>query len=378
MRPFFFFLIIIISTIFFSLEQDNNNKTLNQSETKVENKAKKKSLNQSEKLKINNSTINKTTAKKTKNQKKPKKKAPSHNITNISFNQDDNENVTNKEIFSLNDLTFDMVLQNGNFFKWFVILYSETCGHCEHARRELRKIFAQYKNSTTIRFAEIEINRNPMTNMRFDIEGVPYIFLLQNNSIYEMDLYPSQKNLIQFIATDFKDVEKELKPFPPMVPIYKFGWQIIKNIFNWVTTGVNELLLDNGYDFQFTPLLLVFSFFMVFGGICILEYFCCLRFCPDEDQKKANIKKTKKIVKIEKIEKEDEEEEKEEKDNDDNDKNEENKDTTEEEKIEREKEMEIKMKEKEKKTKKEVDKENKENKQNKEIKDKKQKKKKKE
>ena len=380
MRPFLFFLIIIISTIILSSEKDNN-KTLTQPETKLENKTINKSLNKTEKIKSGNSISNKTQAKKNKNPKKPKKKAQLSNFTNLSFNQDDNANVSNKEIFSLNDITFDMVLQKGNVFKWLVILYSETCGHCEFARRELRKIFSQYKNSTTIRFAEIEINRNPMTNMRFDIEGVPYIFLLQNNTIYEMDLYPSQKNLIEFIATDFKEVEKELKPFPPMVPIYKFGWQIIKNIFNGVTSGVNELLYDNGYEFQFTPLLLVFTIFMVFGGICIFEYLCCSRFCPDEDQKKINDRKNKKNEKKEENTKCEEEEEKEkgeiEEINDDNDENKDKNDTTEEEKIEREKEKEkeIKMKEKEEKIKKEN---NRENKQNKEIKDKKQKKKKKE
>ena len=40
-----------------------------------------------------------------------------------------------------------MALKKGNTYKWFVILYSETCGHCEFARRELRKIFSQYKKS---------------------------------------------------------------------------------------------------------------------------------------------------------------------------------------------------------------------------------------
>ena len=29
--------------------------------------------------------------------------------------------------------------------------------------------------------------------MRFDIEGVPYIFMLQNESMYELDLFPSAK-----------------------------------------------------------------------------------------------------------------------------------------------------------------------------------------
>jgi hypothetical protein len=59
------------------------------------------------------------------------------------------------------------------------------------------------------------------------------------------------------------------------------------------TNGVNELLYDSGYEFQFTPILLVFTIIIVFGGICILEYFCCVRFSPDEDVKKEKHKKTK-------------------------------------------------------------------------------------
>ena len=361
MRPFLFFLIIIISTILLSSEKENSNKTINQAKSKPENKIKNKSLNKKENIKSENSTSNKTEKKKTKNAKKPKKKVPPPNFTS---SDDNSTKVSNNEIYSLNDITFDMVLQKGNSYKWFVILYSETCGHCEFARRELRKIFSQYKNSTTTRFAEIEINRNPMTNMRFDIEGVPYIFLLQNNSIYEMDLYPNQKNLIKFIDTNFSDVQNELKPFPPMVPIYKFGWQIIKNIFTVATNGVNELLYDNGYEFQFTPILLVFTIIIVFGGICIFEYFCCVIFCPDKDEKKD-----------EQDNEEDEEEE--EKDNEDNNEIKEKKEETEEEKIEREKEKEkeIKQKKKDEKEKREVNKENKDNIGNK---DKKQKKKKKE
>ena len=58
-----------------------------------------------------------------------------------------------------------------------------------------------------------------------------------------------------------------------MVPIYKFGWQIIKNIFTVATNGINELLYDNGYEFQFTPLILVFTIIMVFGGISFWNIF---------------------------------------------------------------------------------------------------------
>jgi hypothetical protein len=200
-----------------------------------------------------------------------------------------------------------MVLRGGNYYKWLVILYSETCGHCEHARREIRKIFPEYKNSTSIRFAEIEINKNHLTNMRFDIEGVPYIFMLQNESIYELDLFPNQKNLKKFIETDFNDVEDELRPFPKMVPFYQVGFVVLSNILRGITNMINDLLFDFGYEYEFTPMILVISFIGFISFICILEFYCCAKYCPDEDKPKKKRRKIKK-----KIDKKEEEKRKEE------------------------------------------------------------------
>ena len=288
MKPFLYFSIIIffsiiIVTIGKEKENDitqNDKKVLNISNDIIENKA----LNHS---------LNKIESKQSKNKKNKK-------IGNSPTNG--NGRIINSEIYSLNDLTFDMLLQNGNNFKWLIVLYSETCGHCQYARREIRKIFPHYRNSTKIRFGEIEINRNQMTNMRFQIEGVPYIFLLQNNFIYEMDLYPNQSNLKKFIEIDFKDVVDDLKPFPPMVSPFKFGWEIIKNIFRVITNGVNEILYDKGYEFTFTPLSFIISIITFFSSICFLEYFCCMKFCPDKDEKKE-----KEEIKEPKSEKEKEE-----------------------------------------------------------------------
>ena len=324
MKSFLFFSLIIISIFLLSLQKENDNKILNQSENKIEN----------ENLNIKNNT---------------------------SY-------LLNNQIYSLNDMTFDAILQKGNKYKWLVILYSQTCGHCEHARQEIRKVLPQYKNSTTIRFAEIEINWNRMTDIRFDVDGVPYIFLLQNNSIYEMELYPSEKNLIKFIETDFKDVVNELKPFPPVVPAYKVFFITIQKIFQGLTEGVNELLEIYGYKFQFTPLLLILSLILFFTSICILEYYCCSKFCPEEEAKKELIEEIK-----DNREKNEENEDKGKLRDDENNKKEteENKKMTEKEKIE--KEIEI---EKEKEMKEEKIRDYKDNKKNPGIKDKQKKKKK--
>ena len=348
MRSFFIFLLVAFSIIILSVEKEN--------ETKISNSTQEEKINKPE-----NKTSNKTENKGKQKKKKPKKKAPSPNVDSSFPEEDPNGN--NQHVYTLNDLTFDMVLQKGNNNKWLVILYSSTCGHCEHARREIRKILPNYRNDTSIKFAEIEINYNKMTNVRFKIEGVPYIFLLQNNSMYEMNTYANQKNLKAFIETDFNKIPpEELIPFPPMVPIYEFGWLVIKNIFRGITEMVNEMLFDHGYEFEFTPLTLLITVVMGFGSICILEYFICLKFCPDENQKKQKkpVKKEKEIIEEEKEEEEEEENNDETKENESDDKLKEEKEISEEEKIKREKEIEEKKKEEEKKV--EDDAKNEENK----------------
>ena len=307
MKSLFLFLLIFLSSFIITIEKENetitSTITKNQTEIKDPNKITKNSSQQQENSE--NQTLNKNT---TSNKPKPKKNK--HNnpppLKSSSNIPNDTTHIQN-EIFSLNDLTFDMVLRGGNYYKWLVILYSETCGHCEHARREIRKIFPEYKNSTLIRFAEIEINKNHLTNMRFDIEGVPYIFMLQNESMYELDLFPNQKNLKKFIETDFNDVEDELRPFPKMVPFYHVGYVILSNILRGITNMVNDLLFDFGYEYEFTPMILVISFIGFISFICILEFYCCAKYCPDEDKPKKKRRKIKK-----KIDKKEEEKRKEE------------------------------------------------------------------
>ena len=297
MKSFLFFSLALIFISTFILTSEKENTTISTNETK-----------------INNTNINKTSNTTIKNPK-PKKSHKIPPLKSTSKIPNDTSQIPNRDIYSLNDLTFDMVLRGGNNYKWLVILYSETCGHCEHARREIRKVFPDYKNSSSIRFAEIEINKNYLTNLRFDIEGVPYIFLLQNESIYELDLFPSEKNLRKFIETNFSEVEEDLKPFPRMVPFYTVAFVVISNIFRGITNMINDFIFDLGFEFEFTPTVLFMSFVGFIASICILEFFCCARFCPEEKPKK---KKKKKKLEEEKKKIEEEKKESEEENNKEN------------------------------------------------------------
>ena len=283
---------------------------------------------------------------KIKSENSTTNKADNESKSKDNFDKSDSNDTLNNEIYSLSDITFDMVLKKGINYKWLVLLYSDTCYHCAHARREIKEVFEEYKNSTTLKFAEIEINRNPMTYMRFSTEGVPYIFLLQNNTIFELDLYPSKKNLKKFIETDFNDVKDELLPFPPMVSIYRFGWMFIKNLYYGLINSINELLYDYGYEFQVTPLLFILFIFLFISFFCILDWCCLSRICPEIEIKPPINKEKNNETEEQAEEIEENEKDKDNKNIKEKDGQNDNKELTEEEKIAKETEMEKKRQEK--------------------------------
>ena len=102
---------------------------------------------------------------------------------------------SSEKIHELNDITFDYIIRDGQIYRWFILFYSRSCGHCKRAKKEILKIFDTYKNKTNLRFAEIEAYQNTMTNIRFNVTGVPYMIIVENKSMYEMDLFPNYDNL---------------------------------------------------------------------------------------------------------------------------------------------------------------------------------------
>ena len=266
MRSLQLFLITILSMILLSIEKNE--------EQKGETKASKKKKKKKSKNKKNNEKIEKKTEEK--------KLIPPQPLTFISDIPDDTYNLLNDNVYLLTDKTFDKVLQNGNNYRWFVILFSETCGHCYFTRTQIRKILPEYKYSSYLRFAEIEININPMVNQRFNyIEGVPYIFKLQNNTMYIMDSYPSPKNLVKFIEKDLTDfLPQDKKPFPPKVKINYFSLEEIKDAFGELTDNINEFLNKYGIKFEFSPLTLLITIVFFF----IILFCCCSIIAPDDEK----------------------------------------------------------------------------------------------
>ena len=192
--------------------------------------------------------------------------------------------VPNGKIYELNDYIFDAIVQQGNIYRWFLILYSKTCGYCRRARNQISKLFEEYKNNDTIRFGEIEISDNIMTHARFNIIGVPYIILIENNTMYELDLYPNYDNLKNFVNTDFNDVKNETKIFPKPVKFYYVAWKMFCQSLQSVVEKVNNFLKRKfGFNKKMTSLVFVIIVISTIVGCCICNYYLCVKCCMNDD-----------------------------------------------------------------------------------------------
>ena len=284
---------------------------------------------------------------------------------------------SSEKIHELNDITFDYIIRDGQIYRWFILFYSRSCGHCKRAKKEILKIFDTYKNKTNLRFAEIEAYQNTMTNIRFNVTGVPYMIIVENKSMYEMDLFPNYDNLKDFIFTNFTEVKDDLKPIPKKVKFAYVAWLILKQTLDDFTSSFNRFLTNRGIKFQFNTWGFVATIIAIIILICWGIIQMCLKCCcNDEDialelqkleeeyNKRRNINAENKDAKEnEEEEGEGEEYEMEEEEEDDEGEEVEKKEMTEEEKkrkIEEEKEKEKEVKDEIKKKESELKEENEE------------------
>ncbi len=197
---------------------------------------------------------------------------------------EENGYFTNNKIHDLNDLFFDHYIRDGKIYRWFILFYSKTCGHCRRAKKEIQKLFNDLKNNNTLRFAQIEAYENTLTNVRFNITGVPYIIIVENNSIYELDLFPNYDNLKNFIFTNFSEVQEELKPLPIKVKFHYVAWVIFRQTLDSFTNSFNKFINKKGINIKFNPFVLIFTILISIILCCTGMIKCCIYCCcNDED-----------------------------------------------------------------------------------------------
>ena len=176
----------------------------------------------------------------------------------------------NDEITILSDETFDAFLNEYSQFTHFIILYRSTCGRCLNARKEIRKIF-EPKNFDTknIRFSEIELLKNARTKYRFDIVDTPVLILVKNNKYIQLSEFPSEKNIINFLQSKFKNPKDIPKPISNYIYYSKFFNEKITLLSN----KINEFLKSKGIEkFQVEPLMLYAIFIIIIFMLIILVF----------------------------------------------------------------------------------------------------------
>ena len=196
----------------------------------------------------------------------------------ISFEKE----LQNNEITVLTDEIFDNFLSEYSQYTHFIILFRSTCGRCLNARKEIRKIF-EPKNFDTknIRFSEIELLVNVRTKYRFNIVDTPVLILVKNNKYIELNEFPSEKNIIKFLKSEFENPKDIPKPISNFTYYYKF----IIDKLNSCTDIINAFLKSKGIDkFKVEPIMLF--------AIIIIVIFTLIIYCIcGVNKKREKIKK---------------------------------------------------------------------------------------
>ena len=249
-----------------------------------------------------------------------------------------NKEFLNDKIYELSDMTFEDTINAGKYYKWCLIFYLKTCGHCKRAKNARDKIFKKVTDPK-LRFAQLETEENMITNIRFNITAVPYIVLIENNSMLELEKYPNEENLLNFCQSNFSNFEKEIIPYPKPIGMGKVSWIMFRETINGLIHQINYYLKKYGINHQmnFNEFLILAVLLLVIGGF--LEYYL-LSLCLNDKYEEEIKKQIELIEKNEKIKKSKNKKEKDKKENNDK------KELNEEDKIKEEEKIEKQFKEK--------------------------------
>ena len=213
-----------------------------------------------------------------------------NNTIYIPESTENQEKYAVPEVIELNDSNIDSTIKDGIYNRWLILCYIETCYHCKRARQVLNDILesGNYPVINNIKFAQIEVHKNIKSNIRFNISKVPHIILVENNTMYELDLYPNEKNLINFIGTDFRNVTKDIRPFPHM-NIFKYYYAIFDNSVTEIVKQINDYLKTKNIFFEFNSLTFILSYVILCSAISIIFISTIMNcFSPKKNKNKIN------------------------------------------------------------------------------------------
>ena len=191
----------------------------------------------------------------------------------IELNESINANQENKikkeqksELINLTDRNFNSFVVDGKYNRWLILFYIESCYHCERALHILSKILNKnhFRSINNIKFGKIDVSINAQINFRFNISQVPEIIMIENNSMIELDLYPNEINLLNFIESNFSN---SLNIFPlPQNDLLKYYYLSFNNSLSFFVNNINDILQSFNINYAINPII----FIMLYIIFCIL------------------------------------------------------------------------------------------------------------
>ena len=208
---------------------------------------------------------------------------------NIEFNEVLNTNKNSQpkkeqksEIIILNDNNFNSFVKDGRDNRWLIIFFSESCYYCNRAIQILNNILYknQFKSVNNIKFGKIDISINTKINFRFNISEVPYIALIDNNSMIELNLYPNEKNLLNFIESNLSQWKNKFNI--PKNNLLKYYYMSFDNSISIFVNNINNFLKSrhinysmNSIVFMLLYIVLCIIFWTIIFKGCIICIICC-------------------------------------------------------------------------------------------------------
>ena len=186
------------------------------------------------------------------------------------------------EIIILNDNNFHTFVKDGRDNRWLIIFFSESCYYCNRAIQILNNILYknQFKSVNNIKFGKIDISINTKVNFRFNISEVPYIALIDNNSMIELNLYPNEKNLLNFIESNLSQWKNKLNI--PKNNLLKYYYMSFDNSISIFVNNINNFLKSrhinysmNSIVFMLLYIVLCIIFWAIIFKGCIICIICC-------------------------------------------------------------------------------------------------------
>ena len=215
------------------------------------------------------------------------------------------------EIHNLTDLSFDFYVNNGLNHTWFLIFYIKTCGHCHRARTEISKLFPTYKDKQSLLFGQIDSQDNSMLSIRFNITQVPYLIAIKNNKMLEMEKYPNEKNLKEFIeiisnSDTNNDSEHEWTAVPGKVSFLYVAKVMLMQALESLKYYLQRYVIKKGYNFKVEIWHLVTMGVGLLVILLVIETLiinCCCKNVGDvkrmKQKKKKQVKENEKQMEME-------------------------------------------------------------------------------